>query len=56
MLEVAAYPDAAINSMSFNFWGMLAHNLTTSFSSHPRQGLANGQASTPSGAASWCLM
>lgn len=32
MLEVAAYPDPTINSMSFNFWGNLAHDLTTGFS------------------------
>ena len=44
MLEVAAYPDATISSMSFNFWNALAHNLTTGFS-EPADGIANGQVS-----------
>lgn len=32
LLEVAAYPDPAINSISFNFWHRLMHHLTSGFS------------------------
>lgn len=38
LLEVAAFPDDAIASMSLNFWSKLAHELTSQFSPQPMDG------------------
>ena len=47
LLEVAAYPDQAISSISFNFWHRLMRQLTSGFSGPEaapganQEGLAN---------------
>ena len=43
MLEVAAFPEPSICAMSFNFWNLLAHTLTSGFSHSSSNGIADGQ-------------